>query len=104
MQAEIDIEKFLIPRRLDDKGQLLFWDVDTAMIFIITVMFSSMMFDLWGLVIGLYVGVKLVKVLANLKEMGGKQVIMGVLYWYTPSDWWPDFKQSAKSYVQEYSG
>lgn len=99
----MDTEKYLIPRRLDDRAQFFLWEADTAVLFIGSLLMCSLLFGLWGFLIGVVMGYQLTKMLANLKEMGGKQIVMGVLYWYTPSSWWPVFRHTPESHVREYS-
>lgn len=102
MEEEIDIEKFLIPRRLNDKAQFFIWELDTAIVFMVTIILFSLLFDAWGILIGAFVAIKATKWLNNLKEMGGKQIVMGFLYWYSPSTMWPAFKNTPPSYIREY--
>lgn len=103
MEEEFSVEKFLIPRRLNDGAQFFIWELDTAIIFIVTMLMFALLFDGLGLLIGAVVGLRATKLLSRLKELGGKQVVMGALYWYTPSTVWPAFKNAPISYIREYS-
>ena len=101
----MDPEKYLIPRRLEDGAQFFIWQADSAVLFIFCLLASSLMFGLWGLLIGVACGYYAVKLLSNLKELGGKQTVMGALYWYTPSRWWPALKSlRCESHIREYTG
>lgn len=103
--SQMDPEKFLIPRRLEDGAQFFIWDADSAVLFISCILMCSLLLQLWGFLVGALVGYYATKLLSNLKEMGGKQVVMGVLYWYTPSRWWPAFKHlRCESHIREYVG
>ena len=95
----MDLEQYLIPRRLDDPPQFFFWDADEASL----VIFFTLMGALLGqILVGVVVGLLLARGFARVKAEGGRGVVTRFLYWYTPSPWW--FRGHAPSHVREYVG
>lgn len=98
----MDPEKYLIPRRLDDPPQLYLWDADEVVVVVFFAILGALLVDGYGLFGGLTIGILLARELARLKDEGGRQTLIGFLYWHTPSDWW--FRGRAHSHVREYVG
>jgi len=95
----MDAEHYWIPRTLDAPNLFFLWEADSALLFMAVVfMFSLMSMFL----IGLVMGVIAIKLLARIKEEGGKGLFLRVLYWYTPSDLW--FNDDRASHLREFLG
>lgn len=81
----MDESQYWIPRNLDAPPLFFLWELDSAMIVLVCLIFG-------GLLNMFMVGVLLAYVLGRgyqqLKEEGGRGLITKVLYWYTPSDVW----------------
>lgn len=75
-------EDYFIPRCLDAPKLLLLWEMDTALIFILT-------FIIFGLLnlffTGFFAAYFISKGWVWFKEEGGNGLIWRVLYWYFPS-------------------
>lgn len=95
----MDIERYLIPRRLDDPPQLYFWDADEVVIILFFAFLSLM---LGHPIVGVAIGLLVRRAFVRVKVDGGKGIIQRFLYWYTPSQWW--FKGRAASHRREYIG
>lgn len=77
-----DTEGYWIPRTLDDPPLALFFELDTALIFMTVVLIFGMISMLVGGVMALVI----CKMFVRLKDNGGKGMLIQVLYWYLPSD------------------
>jgi len=95
-------ERFYIPRTLDDPPMFLLWHFDTAAVFLVCVILFSILGSGTMFVLGCVSGMGLSRAYSELKQEGGRGLLIRVLYWYTPSEWW--FRSSAPSHVREYIG
>jgi conjugal transfer pilus assembly protein TraL len=76
------MEKFVIPKHLDDPTRFLLWSVDEAMSFMVPVFFGVM---LGHGIIGLILSIFSYKFWKKVKGNGaGRSIIKGLLYWYYP--------------------
>lgn len=89
-------ENYWIPRTLDDPPMMLFFQADTAILFI-TVFLILISFTVVGATIVAFLATK---VYVQLKENGEKGLIMQLLYWYSPSHLWvaPVWSSSVREY------
>ncbi len=91
-------ENYWIPRTLDDPPLMLFFQADTAMVFII-VFLLGISFTIIGAVILAFI---VTTTFVRLKENGERGFIMQMLYWYTPSTAWAGKIWSSS--IREYAG
>ena len=78
----MNAEAFLIPRTLDDPKLMFIWEMDSALIAIVTVFFGLMT---EMVVLGLVAAYFLTKGYNKLKEEGGKGLIVRICYWFLPN-------------------
>ncbi|EAT10689.1 type IV conjugative transfer system protein TraL (plasmid) [Bermanella marisrubri] len=90
-------ENYWIPRTLEDPPLFFVWEMDTAVVFltsmIIFLLFSSP-------IIGFFVSLWLSKSYARVKEQGGVSLFGSFLYWYLPVD----LSKRYPSFIREYVG
>jgi len=90
-------EDYWIPRQLDAPNLFFMWDADNAMIVIVFIFLGGMMNMFFvGIVLAIIFG----RAYARLKEEGGRGLLVKILYWYTPSDWW--LTKKLPSHVREF--
>lgn len=77
---------YRIPRTLDAAPLFLIWDADSAIIFITCCVLGAIMGGA-GLIVGILIGWIFTKAYQQLKEEGGKGLIIKMLFWFTPSSW-----------------
>lgn len=73
----------IIPKRLDAPPKILFWEVDTVVVFALPVWLIG--FILKELVIGLLIGIALVKGFNYVKSSAHPKFLKHFIYWYMPS-------------------
>lgn len=73
----------VIPKRLDAPAKILFWDVDTVVVFALPVWLIG--FILKEFVIGLLIGIALVKGFNYIKVSAHPKFLKHFIYWYMPS-------------------
>ena len=95
----MEVERYMIPRHLDDPPMVFMWDADEAGTFIFLMMFGAFFHQF---IAGLVLGFLAARALARIKQAGGRGLILRFLYWYTRSDLW--IKSRAPSFVREYTG
>ena len=78
-------EDYWIPRHLDAPSLFFIWDADNAVI-VIAFIFIGALLNM--LSVGVVLAIIFGRGYARLKEEGGRGLLMKILYWYTPSDWW----------------
>jgi len=88
-----------IPRNLDAPPLFFMFEMDTAMIWVVFILFGSMMNMFF---LGLFLAWSVGNGYARLKEEGGSGLISKILYWYTPSEYW--VSDQHPSHVREYIG
>ncbi len=77
----MNLEKFYIPRHLDDAPKFLFWSVDEAMIILIPIFFGIM---INMTILAILLSTVLFKSWKKVKGFGGRGIIQMILYWYYP--------------------
>jgi conjugal transfer pilus assembly protein TraL len=92
-------EDFWIPRNLDASPLFFIWELDIAMVYVVCFTLGAV---LNMFLLGTFFAVVLGRGYARLKEEGGKGLIMKVLYWYTPSEYW--LSKYLPSHVRAYFG
>lgn len=92
----MSVENYWIPRTLDDPPMMLFFQADTAILFI-TVFLIGISFTVIGATILAFF---LARIYVQLKENGERGFIMQLLYWYSPSEFWaaPIWSSSVREY------
>ena len=95
-------ERFYIPRTLDDPPLFFMFQFDDAMVFIACVVICALMGTALMFIVGIVLGMTVAKAYGRLKEEGGRGLLIRILYWYTPSEWW--FRSMTPSHVREYIG
>ena len=95
----MDMERYLIPRHLDDSPMIFMWDADEAGAFIFLMLFGALFQQF---IAGIVLGFLTARALARIKQAGGRGLILRFLYWYTRSDLW--IKCRAPSYIREFTG
>lgn len=92
-------EDYWVPRTLDAPNLFFLWEADQALMF----MFWVFLFSVMGMFpLGVILGFVSSRVLARVKEEGGKGLFIRVLYWYSPSDLW--FSEERASHMREFLG
>lgn len=91
-------EGYWVPRTLDDPPMLLFFQADTASVFLVVFLLTIS----FSFIAGVLLAYAVTRVFVQLKENGDKGLIMQILYWYTPSDMW--LSPLWSSSVREYCG
>lgn len=91
-------EGYWVPRTLDDPPMLLFFQADTASVFL----FVFLLTISFSFIAAVVLAVMVTRVYVQLKENGDRGLIMQILYWYTPSDLW--LSKLWPSHVREYCG
>ncbi len=91
-------EPVCIPRTLDAPHLFLFVEVDTAVIFLGTLLIAAL-FSIW---IAGPIAWLLVRFYVRHKNQGSRGGLMHRLYWYTPSSYW--LSSLASSSRREYLG
>jgi conjugal transfer pilus assembly protein TraL len=91
-------EGYWVPRTLDDPPMLLFFQADTASVFLVVFLLTIS----FSFIAGVLLAYAVTRVFVQLKENGDKGLIMQILYWYTPSDLW--LSPLWSSSVREYCG
>lgn len=95
----MEMERYLIPRHLDDSPMIFMWDADEAGTFIFLMLFGALFQQF---IVGIVFGFLSARALARIKQAGGRGLILRFLYWYTRADLW--IKCRAPSYIREYTG
>lgn len=91
-------EDYWVPRTLDDPKLVLFFEMDSSVLFIST----FLVFGLFNFLLGAVVASVLTRLYVQLKENGDKGLITQLFYWYTPSYLW--LSPFWNSSVREYAG
>lgn len=78
----MSVEKFYIPRHLDDAPRFLFWSIDEAISAIIPFM-CGLMFNLK--LFTLVIAIISFKGWKKIKGAGGGAAIRAMIYWYYPN-------------------
>lgn len=91
-------ENYWIPRTLDDPPMLLFFQADTATIFLTVFLLMISFNALFAVVLAWLAS----RMYVQLKENGDKGLIMQICYWYTPSHLW--LSRIWSSSIREYCG
>lgn len=91
-------QEYWIPRNLDASKMFFIWELDRAMVAILSLIILST-FGLYftGVIVTYFIS----KGYAHLKEEGGQGLVIRLLYWVTPSDMW--LSPFAASNIREYS-
>lgn len=92
-----DSQGYWIPRTLDDPPLVLFFEFDTALIFVVVILLFGMISMLVGGVMALFI----CRMYIRLKDDGGKGMLIQAVYWYLPSD---VFSKWLNSSQREYVG
>jgi len=95
-----DDNNYWIPRTLDAPRLFFMWEADSAVIFITWCILGAVMGGL-GLVFGFFIGWASARGYAQLKEEGGKGLILKILFWFTPSEW---ASKRNPSHIREHVG
>ena len=90
-------EDFRIPKTLDDPALILFFEADSAVLFVSVMA----IFGLISFVGGFILAFLLTKTYNKLKANGSKGMILQMAYWYFPSGW---LSKSYPSSIREYVG
>lgn len=78
----MSLEKFYIPKHLDDAPKFLLWSIDEAMSFIVP-LFIGVMMNMG--VVGVIVAIATFKMWKKIKGTGGgSNLIKCIIYWYYP--------------------
>lgn len=88
----------MVPRRLDDTQKVLFWDFDTAIVFL-GVLFVGIMAGY--LLTSMAAGVALAAAVQKMKSGQRRGYMLHVLYWHLP---WNVFKRTPPSCIREFVG
>lgn len=91
-------EEYWIPRTLDDPPLFLFFQMDSAMLFL-TLFLLTISFNI---LLAVIVAVGVTRLYVQLKENGDKGLVTQLCYWYTPSGMW--LSPFWTSSVREYAG
>lgn len=91
-------ESYWVPRTLDDPPMLLFFQADTASVFLVVFLLTISFSFIAGVLLAYFC----TRLFVQIKENGDKGLIMQILYWYTPSDMW--LSKLWSSSVREYVG
>lgn len=78
-----DRSPYYIPRRLDDQGKLLFWDIDQAIIVVAGLLIGLYSMNLWVLAISIPSGVLLAGAYGRLKAGRHPGMAKHFIYWWT---------------------
>ena len=92
-------QDYWIPRTLDAPPLMLMFEADVAVIFLFIV-FLFMTME--AFLMGVFLAVVAARSYSKLKEEGGKGLLIKILYWYTPADYW--FSEQRPSHIREYIG
>jgi len=95
----MEMERYMIPRHLDDPPMVFMWDADEAGTFMFLMLFGALFQQF---IAGVILGLLTSRALARIKQAGGRGLILRFLYWYTRSDLW--IKCRAPSFMREYAG
>lgn len=93
------MEDFWIPRNLDASPLLFIWEADIAFVHMAWIVLGGV---LNMLAVGLVFSIMVGRAYARLKEEGGPGLLLKILYWYTPSEWW--LSKDLPSNIREYIG
>jgi len=94
-------DRFYIPRTLDDPPLFFLWAFDEASLFIACALLGGMLGKELA-ILGVVMGWVAARGLARIKQQGGRGLLVRVLYWYIPSEWW--FPTLTPSWAREYLG
>ena len=96
----MNLEKFYIPRHLDDAPRFLLWSVDEAMSVILPVFL--------GIVLGFGILTLILPIICfkswkKIKGSGGQGVVRRLIYWYYPKEIL-GLKATPESAIRNYIG
>lgn len=97
----VNEEDFWIPRTLDAPALFFLWELDSAILFIGWSLLGAIMGGM-GFLFGIVLGWGSARAYSQLKEEGGRGLIIKILFWFTPSEFWASKKHP--SHVREYIG
>lgn len=95
-----DDNSYWIPRTLDAPVLFFMWEADSAVIFLTWTILGAVMGGI-GLLFGVAVGWGFARGYVQLKEEGGKGLILKILFWFTPSQW---ASKRNPSHIREHIG
>ena len=90
-------EDFRIPKTLDDPALILFFEADTAVLFVGVIGIFGLISFIGGIVLAYFTA----KTYNKLKANGSKGMILQMAYWYFPSGW---LSETYPSSIREYIG
>ena len=97
MSKDEDLSHF-VPRRLDDSGKFLFWDMDVAIVALLGIL-VGISIDMQ--IIGLILGFVLAYMYSKLKSGKHPGVATHLMYWFTGA---PSPKELPASHIRELNG
>jgi type IV conjugative transfer system protein TraL len=94
------MDKYHIPRHLDEPVKIILWTMDEFFIFIIPFITLLLWFN--QPIIAIVLGVMFVAFLKRLKGEQGHYFIYNLMYWYLPD--MIKFKKTPPSYIRQLIG
>lgn len=95
-----DESRLSIPRRLDDKPKMLWWDLDQAIV-VMTCLAVGIVAEM--LMLGIGVGLLLGYLYSKAKSGKHPSFAVHLMYWFMP-EYCMKFKKTPPSYQNEFTG